>query len=180
MAHALLENKQRISGRTLTFNASSLDDYHIFMQHLIAWMKLNGRSPSAFGRHDFVWLVWWTIQVYILLKLIQLQPGQNQVVKKLSEPRHFLMRLVKLKFPCDIHFLCNKEFHAKFCTEHEPGKLSRTWSDDPLTRKFKRTQLLMGGSAVPNAPALGSLPKHIFVYTNKPWARQYSVQDDLD
>ena len=39
MALALLENKQRIFGRTLTFNASSLDDYHIFMYHLIAWMK---------------------------------------------------------------------------------------------------------------------------------------------
>ena len=46
--------------------------------------------------------------------------------KKLSEPRHFLTRLVKLKFPFDIHFLSNKEFHAKFCTELEPRKLSRT------------------------------------------------------
>ena len=28
----------------------------------------------------------------------------------------------------------------------------------------------MGGSADPNAPALGSLLEHIFVYTDKPWA----------
>lgn len=84
------------------------------------------------------------------------------MITKLSELSHFLLALIKLKFPWDIHFLSNKEFHAKFCTEHEPSKLKIIVFGDPMRRKFKPTTLLLGGSAAPNAATLGSLLKHIF------------------
>lgn len=83
------------------------------------------------------------------------------MVKKLSGLSHFLLALVKLKFPWDIHFLSNKEFRAKFCTEHEPSKLNITVFDDPMRGKFKPTTLLIGGSTAPDAATLGSLLKHI-------------------